>query len=440
MTGQNTALAVLLTIIASCRTTNDNSSELDNHAANPAGQNAPTPTPTPTPVPKFKVISQDSLEPDVESLGTSEIAVCSFNISFVGHWKAVDKKSEELAKFLQPCDVIAMQELVAPPTNYGLDAAGEPHYWLDQDELLKDEAKKYPDELIESFTPWWTGKTKPQGIVEEWEADYQAFHFVGHMVKAGFDFVLSKGDTGKTVNHNNSTSSEWHVAFYRKSKVFPVPTTDMPSGWTKLDPAEPLAKHPVFDRLPYAFAFRTVLQGNSTKQIDFVLINVHLHSTQTRDNESEKDAGLIRANELFHIYKWIEKMQTIYPERDFITLGDMNVINCKQLKEMSIEFNAKMVAAGMQSQDNIVTLNEDCHQTNISKKDPKPFDQIFFDTKHTAEIGRSKAYGAHLITVDIAKKFDLEGPIFKNEVGKFVKAYSDHLPLLFVMKIIKDDD
>lgn len=428
-----TAFAVILLLLSSCRTTSNDSHVKDN-TPTPAGGQTPAANPTPT----FKVITQKTFEPDVEALAKSELAVCSFNISFVGHWKAVDKQSANIAKLLEPCDVIAVQELVAPPTNYGLDAAGKPHIWLDQDELLKDAAKKDPDELIETFTPWWTDKTKPQGIVEEWEADYQAFHFVAHMVKAGFEYEISKGDTGKTVNHNNSTSSEWHIAFYRKSKVFPVPETNMPSGWTKLDPAEPLAKHPVFDRLPCAFAFRTVMQPNN-KQIDFVLINVHLHSTQTRDNESEKDAGLIRANELFHIYKWVEKVQAIYPERDFITLGDMNVVSPKQLDDISTEFRATLTAAGMKNQDNLVNLNEDSHPTNVSRKDPKPFDQIFFDSVYTKEIVRSKAYGADMVIVDITEKYDLEN-VFKNAIGNFVKAYSDHVPLLFVMKIGQDDD
>ena len=133
-------------------------------------------------------------------------------------------------------------------------------------------------------------------------------------------------------------------------------------------------------------------------------------------------------------------MQAIYPERDFITLGDMNVVNCKQLDAISTEFKAKMVAAGLTLQDQMATLNENCHQTNISSKDPKPFDQIIFDKKHTKEIVRSKAYGAHMVMVDITKKYDLEGPIWKKKVGNFVKSYSDHLPLLFVMKIGKDDD
>ena len=133
-------------------------------------------------------------------------------------------------------------------------------------------------------------------------------------------------------------------------------------------------------------------------------------------------------------------LPSIYPERDFITLGDMNVVNCKQLEAIKVEFKAKMAAANMPYPDNLVSLNEDCHRTNISSKDPKPFDQILFDSKYTKEIVRSKAYGAFMVMVDITKKYDLEGPIFKNEVGNFVKAYSDHVPLLFVMKISKDDD
>lgn len=424
------AVCVALLTIPACRTA-DPASEVKDAGG------APTPV-QPNQPPVFKVITQDSLEPDVEALGGDQIAVCSFNVSFVGHWKAKDKQSKALAALLEPCDVIAMQELVAPPTNLGIDANGQILTWLDQDKMLQVAATKDPTEQIDQFVPWWTETNKPVGLVEEWSADYQALNFVGHMKNAGFDYEISTGDTGKTVNHNNSTSSEWHIVFYRPSVVSPVPGTDMPGGWTILGPQEPLAKHPVFDRVPYAFSFRTTPRHDG-KQLDFVLINVHLHSTQTRDNEKEQEAALVRANELFFVNKWIEKMKSQHAERDFITLGDMNVVSCTQLDEIKSELKRLMTAAKMTDFDDLTSLNRSCHRTNISKADPKPFDQVMFNRKHTTEILKSDAYGADLVTVDIGEKYGLT-TTFGNVVGNFVKAYSDHQPLLFVMKVGMDDD
>lgn len=425
------AYLVMLSISA-CRTANPVSDVKNNGplpGAMPGQPNQPV----------FKVITRDSFKPEFEALGKDQIAVCSFNASFPGHWKAKDKKSKELAELLEPCDVIAVQELVAPPTSLGIAANGAVLTWLDQDEMLLTLKKRDPGEQVDKFVPWWTMTTKPQGIVEEWTADYQALNFVGHMKNAGFDYVISHGDTGKTVNHNNSTSSEWHIAFYRPAVVQPGPATEMPGGWTVVDPAtEPLVLNPVFDRVPYAFSFRTTPRSDG-KQLDFVLINVHLHSTQTRKNENERVAALIRAQELYSINKWAEKMQAQFPERDYITLGDMNVVSCIQFDEINTEIQRLMTLAKMPGFDDFTSLNKSCEQTNISKADPKPFDQVIFNKTHTTEIVTSKAYAADLVTVDIAEKYGLTTK-FKNVVGNFVKSYSDHQPILFTMKIGKDDD
>jgi hypothetical protein len=431
MTLLRVSVAALITFnLAACRTTQ--TPEADTGSAVKDTDNAAAAP--------YKVIISDTFEPEVEALGPDELTVCSFNVSFVGHWKARDKKSQDIANLLAPCDLVAVQELVAPPTDVGLDASGKVHYWLDQDKMLKREAKKDDTELIETFTPWWSDKLPPSGskIVEEWEGDYQALHFVGNMKKAGWDYVLSVGDTGKSTNHNNSTLSEWHIVFYRPGKVMPAPETEVPTGWTLLDPAEPLAAHPVFDRVPYGFGFRTVPRADG-KQLDFVLINVHLHSTQTRLNEKEKEAGEIRAREIVQIQKWIAAHNAKTAERDYIILGDMNIVDGRQLQSIKTTVAAEMAALGLPGGDTLASLNQASVPTNVSTNDPKPFDQVIFDTKNTTEIVRSKAHGADMILIDLAKKFKFDAD-FGGVSSNFIKAYSDHVPLMFVMKIGNDDD
>lgn len=413
--------------LAACRTSSgdhDSESSLSNTtASNP-----------------FRVKIQNTFEPEIESLTDDEISVCTFNISFVGHWKARDKKSEELAAYLQPCDVVAVQELVAPPMHIGVTAAGEVYQWLDQDKFLTAEQNKDPDELIEHFTPWWTLKRPPQDVSLEskWRADYQAFHFIGHMKKAGFDYVLSLGDSGRTAIYNNTTASEWHVVFYRPTKIAPAPVTDMPTEWTKIDPQEPLVAHPIFDRVPHSFGFRTLPRSDG-KQLDFVLINVHLHATQTRVNEREKDAGIVRAQELLQIQKWITEKHRQFPERDYIVLGDMNIYDNTQLEEIREYLSTEMQRLELPGADTLTSLNLAAVATNISTTSPKPFDQVIFDPAFTSEIIRSRAHGVDLIVANISEYFNFEGN-FGGQSNQFIKAYSDHMPLMFIMKIGSDDD
>ena len=47
--------------------------------------------------------------------GQEELKICSFNIQFLGHFK--NKENKTLAKFLNPYDIVVIQEMVAPPSN-----------------------------------------------------------------------------------------------------------------------------------------------------------------------------------------------------------------------------------------------------------------------------------------------------------------------------------
>ena len=45
------------------------------------------------------------------------VAICTFNIKFLGHYKTIDRDDEGLARVLEEFDIIVIQELVAPPTD-----------------------------------------------------------------------------------------------------------------------------------------------------------------------------------------------------------------------------------------------------------------------------------------------------------------------------------
>src|SRR5690606_33122749 len=128
------------------------------------------------------------------------------------------------------------------------------------------------------------------------------------MYKVGFDgFVLSPEDTGKsTKNHTNSSSTEWWVVFYKTAKVETAP--DLPQGFLSTT----VTANSNWDRVPYAFAFRTLY-----KNMDFVLISVHLRPGKGSTHQSR------RAHELASIQRWVTEAESNHSERDFIILGDM---------------------------------------------------------------------------------------------------------------------
>ena len=72
------------------------------------------------------------------------------------------------------------------------------------------------------------------------------------MQAQGYAYLLSEEDTGtKDRIHLINSATEWWVSFYRPEQVQPAP--DLPVGFL----AEDRSDHPDYERVPYAFGFRT---------------------------------------------------------------------------------------------------------------------------------------------------------------------------------------
>jgi hypothetical protein len=143
------------------------------------------------------------------SQGKSDLLVCSFNIQFLGNPKA--RLDTALAQVVRACDIVAVQELVAPP-----------------------KPGKFPD-----GSPF-----KP---------DKEAAEFFAAMRGQDYHYVMSEEDTGTNERiHVNSSGTEWWVTFYRPDAV--QPATDLPAGFL----AQDRSNHPDYERVPYAFPFRTL--------------------------------------------------------------------------------------------------------------------------------------------------------------------------------------
>jgi len=172
-------------------------------------------------MPGRKSVSVSALASSQPHAAQGTLSLCSFNIQFLGSSK--ERDNEALANLLKPYDVVVVQELVAPP---------------------------YPG-------------TFPNG--EAFRPDPESKRFFDAMRALGFDYVLSEEDTGTgDTIHSNGTNTEWFVAFFRASKVGRA--RDLPSGFL----AEDRSNNDDYERVPYAFAFRT-----GGKTLDFVLISVH---------------------------------------------------------------------------------------------------------------------------------------------------------------------
>jgi hypothetical protein len=229
------------------------------------------------------------------------------------------------------------------------------------------------------------------------------------MAARGFQNVLSESDTGKTGPlPNYGTATEWFVTFYKPARV--TPAHDLPHGFI----GQPLAAHPSFDRVPYAFAFRSV-----NGRADFVLISVHLNP----------DLPARRKVELAGIGSWMAQKYTQAGERDYIVLGDMNLQNVTEL-------HADAPA-------NFISLNEACVPTNTNVNGPKPYDHVMFNPTFTTEIDR--AYGFKVINLIDAMRPTWTspdtypgGPPYRHDDFRF--AYSDHHPVVFRIKLPAHDD
>lgn len=176
---------------------------------------------------------------------SESIDICSFNIQFLGHFKKKDDAS--LADILKNYDIVVIQELVAPPYE-----------------------GKFPDDT--DYTP-----------------DAEAAEFFDAMDSLGFKYVLSEEDTGTNNEiHKNTSATEWWVAFYMDDKVDPA--VDLPSGFL----ADDRSNHDDYERVPYAFAFKT-----EDEKMDFVLISVHLKPGDSNADQSR------RKHELETIASWM---------------------------------------------------------------------------------------------------------------------------------------
>ncbi len=288
------------------------------------------------------------------------LSICSFNVQFLGHFKARDNAA--LASILQIYDIVVIQELVAPP--YALS---------------------YPDGT-------------------DAHPDDEARDFFDEMIAQGFSYWLSEEDTGPGErNHRNTTGTEWWVVFYNPNRV--KRANDLPSGFL----AQDRSANPHYERVPYAFAFRS-----ADERADFVLISVHL------DPESSRR----RADELDAIAAWIDMNDAI--EKDFLILGDMNIQSRDELTlAVPVEF---------------VSLNGACRATNTAPTG-KPYDHVLYRPAFSTEVE------SDLVIVDLAATMwpywtsEQPYPGDPYDHNAFRVVYSDHCPIVFGLDSgIGDDD
>lgn len=295
---------------------------------------------------------------------SDHLTICSFNIKWLGHYKKKDDVA--LADILRPYDVVLVQELVAPPFN-----------------------GRYPD-----------GTT--------FDADEDSVEFFQVMSDNGFDFVLSEEDTGTNPEiHTAGAGTEWWAAFYKPNVVELAP--DLPSGFLAQDRSD----HPDFERVPYAFPFRTT--GGET---DFVLVSVHL--------EPGSSGATRRAEEFEAIFSWIDANNSV--EKDFLVVGDMNIHSEDELTVWE--------SAGW------LSLNDEMRKTNTSPNSDQAYDHVLYDPRYSTEVDER----FDLVVVDLVE--EMRGrwtstepypgdPYDGNLFGQY---YSDHHPVVFRMALPSSDD
>ncbi len=294
------------------------------------------------------------------------ISVCSFNIQFLGNSRSRD--DEALADVVAPYDIVVVQELVSPPY-----------------------AGTFPD-----------GKPlKP---------DSESAEFFDAMRDHGFQYVISEEDTGSGDRiHRNGSSTEWWVSFYKPNRV--APANDLPHGFLASD----RSNHDYFERVPYAFGFRTL-----EAKLDFVLISVHLQPGDGPRNRAR------RAQELGAITAWINSHNQ--DERDFIILGDMNIENAKEL--------AAVTPPGF------ISLNDECRPTNTNVNSPKPYDHVMVNTTWTSEVDQT--YDMQVINLLEELRDDWQSsepyPGAPYNHNAFRAVYSDHHPVVFQLTVPPADD
>lgn len=295
------------------------------------------------------------------------IRICSFNVQFLGN--SATRDNIALASILKDYDIVVIQELLSPPY-----------------------AGKFPNG--EPFKP-----------------NPKSAKFFDAMRNLGFQYILSEEDTGTGDKiHSNSSSTEWWVTFYKSNMV--KQANDLPSGFL----AEDRSNNNDYERVPYAFAFRTM-----DEKMDFVLISVHLQPDSSKADKAR------RKHELSSIASWIDNHDK--KEKDFIILGDMNIENEAELKDAT--------PVGF------LSLNDECRQTNTNVNDPKPYDHVMYNIKYTSnEI--DKDFDLKVIDLVAAMKNNWHNkshyPGDPYNHDEFRKYYSDHDPVEFRMISPNADD
>jgi hypothetical protein len=332
----------------------------------------------------------------------SRLGVCSFNIKWLGHYKNRDNRS--LARVLRGCDLVVVQEMVAPP---------------------------------------WTVRVDEAGMQKELKGDAESAGFVAAMAEEGFDGTwLSEEDTGPNRNHTAGPASEWNILFYRSSKV--EEARDLPHGFIDY----PLAKNPLHDRVPYAFAVRS--KDEEGGQVDLVLISVHLHASNYQKGDLQSSMAR-RILQFSGISSWINDMKKNHPssERDFYVMGDTNIENSEELagflgsptgevkslvNKMSgglgvtPEFSLMRTYRSLNSK--VVNGKTELAATNVTLS--KPFDHIFY----SIEKGGIEIIPTFSI-IDLAGTFVRD---YQDSNDSFMMKYSDHDPIRFELKIQRDND
>jgi len=291
------------------------------------------------------------------------LTICSFNVQFLGHFK--DRDDEALCSLLKDYDIVVIQELVAPP--YAMD---------------------FPD-----GTPV--------------KSDAEAAEFFDEMTTHGFSYFLSEEDTGTNEEiHINTTATERWVAFYKPTQV--TVANDLPWGFL----ADDRSNNDSYERVPYAFAFRT-----PDSNLDFVLVSVHL---QPGSSSSDKAR---RKQELTSIAGWVDANDA--SEKDFIILGDMNIQDWKEL--------SNVIPTGF------ISLNDVCAATNTAKR-KKPYDHVMYRPAYSPEVQDGLVI---VKLVEEMKAFWTASEPYPGDPydhNAFRVLYSDHNPIVFQIEVPESDD
>jgi hypothetical protein len=296
------------------------------------------------------------------------LSICSFNIQFLGHFK--DRQNEILAAVLSKHDIVVVQEMVVPPV--------DGHY--------------------------------PDGTAYKKDAESAAF--VKAMKDQGFSYWISNDNTGPSKNHTATTGNEWWIVFYNAKTV--QPDSSRCYGFVSV----PLAANSTFERVPYAFPFRSVV-GKS----NFTLVSVHLKPGDSPEEEK------IRNGELKALFFWTGTQ--LESNHDFYVLGDCNIYEKEEFESFSTV--------------GIYSLNEACLSTNTkmyeSESKGEPYDHVFYRSMYSTEDMLKGSFHVVDLMEEIKKIPASQNLRLEPYVHDDFRVYfSDHVPVFFQLITGRDTD